>query len=56
MIKNSIRNPLGSLAQYKSFGDEPADVENMYKILMVYWSAVKKYSQMHGDYHLQKVD
>jgi len=42
MIKNSIRNPLGSLAQYKSFGDEPADVENMYKILMVYWSAVKK--------------
>ena len=41
MIKNSIRNPLGSLAQYKSFGDEPADIDNMYKILIIYWSAVK---------------
>lgn len=41
MIKNSIRNPLGVLAQYKSLGSEPSDTETMYKILISYWSAVR---------------
>jgi DGQHR domain-containing protein len=41
MIKNSIRNPLGALAQYKSLGSEPSDVEQMYNTLLIYWNAVK---------------
>lgn len=41
MIQNSIKNPLGALAQYKSFGDEPSDTEMMYATLLTYWSAVK---------------
>jgi DGQHR domain-containing protein len=41
MIQNSIRNPLGALAQYKSLGTEPSDIEGMYNTLVVYWSAVK---------------
>jgi len=42
MIKNSIRNPLGALAQYKSLGSEPSDIEKMYQTLVIYWSSVKK--------------
>ena len=42
MIKNSIRNPLGVLAQYKSLGSEPSDTESMYLALVTYWSAVRK--------------
>ncbi len=41
MIRNSLKNPLGALAQYKSFGDEPSDTEAMYSTLVTYWSAVK---------------
>lgn len=41
MIRNSIRNPLGALAQYKSLGSEPSDTEAMYDTLVTYWSAVK---------------
>jgi len=41
MIKNSIRNPLGVLAQYKSLGSEPSDTEAMYRALTTYWSAVR---------------
>jgi DGQHR domain-containing protein len=41
MIKNSIRNPLGALAQYKSLGTEPSDLEGMYRTLIIYWNAVK---------------
>lgn len=42
MIKNSIKNPLGVLAQYKSLGSEPSDIDGMYTTLVTYWSAVKK--------------
>ena len=42
MIKNSIRSPLGVLTQFKSFGSEPSDIDGMYKVLVTYWSAVKK--------------
>ncbi len=41
MIKKSISNPLGALAQYKSLGSEPSDTEAMYSTLMMYWSAVR---------------
>ncbi len=41
MIKNSIRNPLGVLAQYKGFGNEPSDSEGMYQTLITYWSVVR---------------
>lgn len=41
MIKNSIKNPLGALAQYKSLGTEPSDVNSMYKLLMIFWTAAK---------------
>lgn len=42
MIKNSIRSPLGALAQYKSLGSESSDIESMYVSLLIYWNAVKK--------------
>lgn len=41
MIRNSINSPLGALSPYKSVGDQPADVQSMFRTLCVYWSAVK---------------
>lgn len=41
MIKKSISNPLGALAQYKSLGSEPSDTERMYSTLVMYWAAVR---------------
>ncbi len=41
VIKNSVNNPLGALAPFKSSGREGADVGTMYRILRTYWSAVK---------------
>jgi len=41
MIRDSVRNPLGVLAQYKSLGSEPSDTEAMYQALITYWSAVR---------------
>ncbi|QPF71468.1 DGQHR domain-containing protein [Roseateles sp. DAIF2] len=41
VIRNSLNNPLGALAQYKANGREGADVEAMYQILLTYWSAVR---------------
>lgn len=43
MIRNSINNPLGALATFRiaSPGREGADLENMYRILLTFWSAVK---------------
>ena len=41
-IKNSLSNPLGALAPFKSVGREGVgDVQGMYRILVTYWSAVK---------------
>lgn len=42
MIRNSMNNPLGALAPYKASGREGADVESMYRLLITYWTAVKK--------------
>lgn len=41
IIKKSISNPLGALAQFKGFGAESSDVNNMYKTLLTFWVEVK---------------
>jgi DGQHR domain-containing protein len=43
MIRNSINNPLGALATFRlsQNGREGVDVENMYRLLLTFWSAVK---------------
>jgi hypothetical protein len=41
MIRQSIRNPLGALAPFKAIGDSAAKVDEMYKVLVGYWSAVR---------------
>jgi len=42
LIRSSLSNPLGALAQFKSVGQEGGgDVAGMYRILTTYWSAVK---------------
>ncbi|MGA4421793.1 DGQHR domain-containing protein DpdB [Ralstonia nicotianae] len=41
MIRNSMNNPLGALAPYKSTGRDGVDVESMYRILQTFWSAVR---------------
>lgn len=41
MIRNSMNNPLGALAPYKSAGQDGVDVEAMYRLLVTYWSAVR---------------
>ncbi|GAB3647269.1 DGQHR domain-containing protein DpdB [Ramlibacter alkalitolerans] len=43
MIRNSINNPLGALATFRlaTPGRESADLENMYRLLVTFWSAVK---------------
>lgn len=41
MIRNSMTNPLGALSPYKSVGQEGADVESMYRLLVNFWSAVR---------------
>jgi hypothetical protein len=41
MIRNSINNPLGALAPYRSIGRDAGDVESMYRILITFWKAVK---------------
>ena len=40
-IRNSINNPLGALAFYKSGSRDGSEVETMYRLLVTYWSAVK---------------
>lgn len=41
VIKNSVNNPLGALAPFKSTSRASADVEAMYRILVTFWRAVK---------------
>lgn len=43
MIRNSINNPLGALATYRiaNHGRDGADLENMYRLLVTFWSAVR---------------
>jgi DGQHR domain-containing protein len=43
MIRSSITNPLGALATFRlaNQGREGADLENMYRLLVNFWTAVK---------------
>jgi DGQHR domain-containing protein len=41
MIRNSINNPLGALAPYRSTGRDGGDIEGMYRVLITFWKAVK---------------
>lgn len=41
MIRNSINNPLGALAPYRSNGRDSADLELMYRMLVSFWGAAK---------------
>lgn len=41
MIRNSVTNPLGALAAYKSNGRDGTDVASMYRVLSTFWTAVK---------------
>lgn len=43
MIRNSISNPLGALATFRlaHHGRESADLENMYRLLVNFWTAVR---------------
>lgn len=43
MIRGSINNPLGALAALRTAnqGREGADLENMYRLLVTFWSAVR---------------
>jgi DGQHR domain-containing protein len=42
MIRNSINNPLGALAPFKSAGESSGDLKGMYKILLDFWTGVKE--------------
>jgi len=41
IIKKSISNPLGALAQFKGFGSESSDINSMYKTLLMFWIEVR---------------
>lgn len=43
MIRQSINNPLGALATFRTTaqGREGADLENMYRLLVTFWSAAR---------------
>jgi hypothetical protein len=42
MVRNSINSPLGALAPFKASGDESADLAAMYRILNMFWGAVRQ--------------
>jgi DGQHR domain-containing protein len=42
MVRNSINGPLGALAPFKASGDESADLAAMYRILNMFWGAVRQ--------------
>lgn len=41
VIRRSINNPLGALAQFKGIGESQADTRGMYATLLAFWSAVR---------------
>jgi DGQHR domain-containing protein len=40
-IQRNLRPPFGALNQYKGLGTEPSDIDGMYRVLIMYWRAVK---------------
>lgn len=41
MIRSSINSPTGALVPFKGSASAPADINSMYRLLCVFWSAVK---------------
>lgn len=41
MIRNSLNNPLGALAPYRTANSGPSDIQGMYRLLCDFWNAVK---------------
>jgi DGQHR domain-containing protein len=41
VIRRSLGNPLGALAQFAGMGSEQADIHGMYQTLATYWQAVR---------------
>ena len=41
IVENSLKNPLGGLALYKQAEDGQADIDGMYRTMLVFWDAVK---------------
>ena len=42
VIRNSINSPLGALAPHKASGSREAEVDDMYRILVAFWGAVRE--------------
>lgn len=42
VVRNSINSPLGALAPHKASGTRPAEIADMYRILIAFWGAVRK--------------
>jgi DGQHR domain-containing protein len=42
MIRKSINSPLGSLSPFKNSNSGRPDIDKMYRLLVIYWSSVKK--------------
>ena len=42
VIRVSMQNPLGALAQYRALGHGSSDADGMYRALVLFWKAVKE--------------
>jgi len=42
VIQRNLRPPFGALNQYKGLGGEPSDIDGMYRMLVMYWRAIKE--------------
>ena len=42
VIKKRLNNPLGALSLFKGFGDEPAEIDEMYETLSMFWTQVRE--------------
>lgn len=42
MIANSLKNPLGALSEYKGLGNESPNIDEMYKVLLLFWWQVRR--------------
>ena len=55
MVRNSLNNPLGALAPYRSANTGPSDIQGMYRLLCDFWNAVKETFLKHGANHQPRV-
>ncbi len=42
VIQRNLKPPFGALNQYKGLGNEASDIDGMYRVLVIYWRAVKE--------------